>query len=244
MAQVHQTSNPNKKWFILLALVAAGVVAVTWWVRGDHGLTSAVQPAAPASALATVPAPMAAASGPSADDPIVKAQTEALVSAQKVAAKVIEEQPVMKPIVGPVTERPPYVSVMEWAMLKGVTQQNPNPDKELTRMVNFLRFNKQMEAWEALPKSADAAAKRQVLAEQLLDDLPARLLNGEMDLAEVKRLQGVFLADAVPDAAERKHRAAKEAKRLVMPPPVAQGVPAAPATEVAPAANPVASTAN
>jgi hypothetical protein len=137
-----------------------------------------------------------------------------MVAQQNEAAKVLADQPDMKPIVGPVKERPPYVSRMEWAMLQGVAQQQTDPDKELTRMVNFLRFSKQMELWEAMPKTPENAAKRQVLAAQLVDDLPSRVATGELDLKDAQGKLTAFLADAVSDPNVRRQREDAEGKRL------------------------------
>ena len=102
-------------------------------------------------------------------------------------------------------------------MLNGVAQQHATPDQELTRLVNFVRFTKQLELWQSLANSGDMA-KRKTLADELLADLPSRLVHGEMDLKEAQRTQATLLNDAVSDPAQRHQRAAKEAKRLVVVP--------------------------
>ena len=114
---------------------------------------------------------------------------------------------------GEVTARPAFVSEMEWAMLKAVAQQHAAPDKELTRMVNFLRFTKQLELWEGLPKSADAAT-RQTLANALLADLPEHVRNGELALPDAQSKMRAFVQDAETTEPDRAHRIDAEAARL------------------------------
>ena len=52
----------------------------------------------------------------------------------------------LEPAVAPLTERPEYVSSPEWIILNGVASRHETPDLELVRLVNLLRFNKQMES--------------------------------------------------------------------------------------------------
>lgn len=216
MAQAHLVSNaaPSKWWWGLAAL-SLGAIALVWWTRGP----SAQQAVVPADvAPAVTAAPVASATPVNAmTQPIPEASSPdaaALVQQQMLVAKEIERQPDMKPLVGPIKDKPIFVSDMEWSMLQGAAQQHADPQQELTRLVNFLRFTKQLELWEGLPKSADTA-RRQVIAEQLLSDLPPRVANGEMDLKAAQQTQTALLKDAVPDASARKQRAAQEAKRLL-----------------------------
>lgn len=216
MAQVQVVHSAGKQWFALLALVGAAMAAVLWWWshRDDAALGEQVAATAPAAQTdaAAVPQPASLTAAP---QPAGLPNTEAAMQAQQVAAaKVIEATPAMKPITGPVTERPEFVSEMEWAMLKGVAQQNPAPEAELTRLVNKLRFMKQLELWQSLEHSNDMA-KRQQLAEQLLEDLPQRLANADLDKPEAQKLQASLLKDAVSDEQARKKRAETEARRLV-----------------------------
>jgi hypothetical protein len=210
MAQVHLENNSNMRWFAVAGTVAAVAAAAMWWSRSpnpeDAGRVTAVVPAA-SQAMAQEPASstMTAAQ--------IEADTKVLQARQQEAAKELEKQPGLKPIVGPITERPSFVSVMEWQMLKGVSQQAGDPDRELTRLVNFLRFNKQLELWEGLSQSPDKA-RRKELAEQLVAELPTRITNGEMDLTEAKRILTGLLDDAEPNAQARAKRAAAETARL------------------------------
>ena len=206
MSQITLESGSNKKWMAVLCVSMTVVVAAVWWSRQSQA-SDRVQDAVPAAAQATAQV--------EADKMADSPQAAALIAAQAAAAKEIERQPEMKPVVGIVKERPSYVSQMEWAMLQGVAQQQTYPDKELTRMVNFLRFTKQLEAWEGLAKTPDTAAKRQVLAVQLVDDLPTRVTNGELELKDAQSKLKAFLADAVSDPNMRRQREETEGKRLL-----------------------------
>lgn len=210
MAQVQVVRSSGKQWLSVLALIGAAMAAVLWWWshRDDQAASEPVAATAPATeTVSSLARPVAATQSelPS---------TEAgLVAQQAAAAKEIERQPAMKAITGPIKERPVFVSEIEWTMLKGVSQQSANPDAELTRLVNKLRFMKQLELWQSMEHSTDTA-KRQVLAEQLLDDLPQRVANADLDKPEAQKLQASLLKDAVSDEQARLKRAEVEARRL------------------------------
>jgi hypothetical protein len=208
MSQITLDSGSNKKWMVMLGVGMVAVVAAVWWTRQPQA-SDRVQDVTPGTSTA-----LQASAQIEADKMANSPEAAAMVAQQKEAAKVLENQPDMKPIIGPVKERPPYVSQMEWAMLQGVAQQQTDPDKELTRMVNFLRFTKQMELWEAMPKTPENAAKRQALAAQLVDDLPSRVTTGELDLKDAQGKLTAFLAEAVSDPNVRRQREETESKRL------------------------------
>lgn len=214
MAQVQVARSAGKQWFALLALIGAAMAAVLWWWshRDDAAMGEPVAATAPGPETQAVALIKTGAAAPQA---AAMPTTDAGLAAQQAAAaEVVARTPGMKPITGPVTERPEFVSEMEWAMLKGVAQQNPTPDVELTRLVNKLRFMKQLELWQSMEHSNDLA-KRRVLAEQLLDDLPQRVANADLDKPEAQKLQASLLKDAVSNEQERKKRAEMEARRLV-----------------------------
>lgn len=212
MAQVHLENNSNMKWVAVAGTVAVVAAAAMWWSRSpspeDAGRVTDASPGASSQAMAAqVPASstMTAAQ--------IEVETKVMQERQQEAAKELEKQPGLKPIVGPIKERPSFVSALEWQMLKGVSQQAGDPDRELTRLVNFLRFNKQLELWEGMSQSPDKA-RRKELADQLIGELPVRINNGEMDLTEAKRILTGLLNDAEPDAQARGKRAAAETARL------------------------------
>ena len=205
MATIHVDSRSRTRWIgILLATaVAAGLGYAAYQGMQADSPPSAPPPVAVESAAPVVMAP--SESVPQALAPIMAEQAQ--------AARVIEQQPAAPVPPGPVTERPEYVSRMVWAMLQGVAQQHANPEQELTRLVHSLRFNKQLELWQALTGPEDAT-QRQALARQLLIDLPDRLTSEEMDAADARKLQASLLQDAYPDPAERARRTPQEAQRL------------------------------
>lgn len=216
MAQVHVAPNASKKLLMICGGITLAAVAVTMVVRtqmqgdvassvrttpvstqGDAASNLVVTAAAPVDAL---PAAMPT------DLPTAVAQ-------QTAAANEIKKQPVVKPIAGEIKERPAFVSEMEWGMLKAVAQQHATPEKELTRMVNFLRFSKQLELWESMPKSEDPA-KRQTLANELLEDLPNRVRHGELELADAQGKMRALVQDAEVNDQDRARRVSAENSRL------------------------------
>lgn len=133
---------------------------------------------------------------------------------QKMAAQAAALQLGQKPVSGPVSTRPDFVSEMEWQVLQGVADQavarGLDREKEMTRLVNDLRFNKLLEQWGA----STVTATRHALAWQLLDEVPAHVGAGELDHAAARKLQQQLLADVLSNPEERAARAEQEAARL------------------------------
>ena len=102
---------------------------------------------------------------------------------------------------------PPDFSAQEWATLQSATAEAPQPDRELARLVSYLRFQKGFAQWQSLQNSPDIAARHR-LAEQLLAQLPERVRQGEMGAGEVTLLQQALLVDLVPDETQRQQRLA------------------------------------
>lgn len=206
MSQIHVNAAPNRSWFWVLGVgLAAGAAGLVWWTRAQHvpeGVT----------AVATAPSAVVAASLP--DETAPTAEEAKLIIQQQMAAKAeLDKQPLVQPVKGAVTERPAYVSVLEWQLLQGVAKQHLHPAEELTRLVNSLRFTKQLERWQDLPKTADVAT-REALARPLLEDLPQRVKQGDMDLSGASTLQAALLADVFTDAKARDRQAVVESLRL------------------------------
>lgn len=211
MAQVHLKQRSSMK-LIVIAVTAAAVAAVVMWLSrassgDDAGGVGRVMPGA---------------SQPMRAQPVGRTLTAAQIEAE---AKVLQErqheviqeldkQPGLASLVGPVRERPSFVSELEWQMLRGVSQQSGDPERELTRLVSFLRFNKQLELWEVLSQSPDRA-RRQALADHLVAELPTRITNGEMDVKEARRVLMGLVNDVEPDTQGRAKRLAAETARLV-----------------------------
>lgn len=207
---------------VAAALLAVGAVVVgaIWRAQRD------VEPT-PVSTSASVAGPSAKASGGSA---FPWARASGVDDAQQVAAQQLEaasaaaKEVGAQPLTGRVAQRPPFVSIVEWSMLQSVAERSPNPDQTLTRLVNNLRFMKQLDLWRSLAQSTDTAQRKSV-AEYLLKDLPERVKNGDMDLAGAKQLQGELLVDVVANPEERARRAELEAQRLPAEPKEAASQP-------------------
>lgn len=92
-----------------------------------------------------------------------------------------------------VTQRPDYVSEIEWQVLQNVVKQNPDgSEKQLTNLVNKLLFSKKKEAWLS---SGENTAQRRQLARQLLDMIPEQLENEAIDSATAKEMEVKLAAD-------------------------------------------------
>lgn len=89
-----------------------------------------------------------------------------------------------KTVSGTVTERPDYVSEMEWNVLQNVARQNP--DVKLTDLVNKMLFIKKKQAWLDAGENTDL---RRQLARQLLDMIPQQLATEAIDSETAKEME-------------------------------------------------------
>lgn len=120
--------------------------------------------------------------------------------------------------------RPADFTAEEWATLRSATANEAQPERELARLVNYLRFQKGFAQWQSLQNSADVAARHR-LAEQLLTQLPERVRHGELGGGEATLLQQALLADLVPDETSRQQRLSQAQAEL------AEAAPAVDATQ-------------
>lgn len=107
-------------------------------------------------------------------------------------------------------QRPDYISPAEWVMLSSVASQKPNPDAELVRLVNLVRFNKQL---ELLQKTTDEDERR-LLTEAALAQLPKRIENKEMSIQRAQSIQLKLIEGLYSDPNDIRKRAAQEAERI------------------------------
>lgn len=189
MAGIKMDQQGSKKWLIAAVLLAAAG-GVSWWAWSRH--QGAQQVGHEAGGVAF---------------PWSRAD-----SAPNVAAKQAE----LKAPVN-LNERPAFLSAEEWAALQDALRNDPNRDKELPRIVNYLRFQKKFQLWQELRNSPDIA-QRQAVAKELLDGMPERIANRELNGAEARTLLTALMEDIVPDPQERAKRVQEESKRLVVPP--------------------------
>jgi hypothetical protein len=205
IVQVNKRGSGGKWAGIMLAAVPLAV-ALAWWARSESAI-----PLAPLQERAALPQPEAVP--PSAPATVQAPPDPALVAMQQAAAQALASQSAPAPVKGLVRERPDYVSVMEWTLLQAVARHHLHPEAELTRLVNSLRFNKQLERWQDTALSL-LPAERQALARSLVDDLPARVQHGDMDLPGARQVLDDTLAALEPDAEARPRRLEAELQRL------------------------------
>ncbi|MFP6791503.1 MAG: hypothetical protein VB954_16135 [Thalassolituus sp.] len=139
-----------------------------------------------------------------------KMDAQDIIKMQMVAETAAIAAVELEPVVAPLTERPEYVSSPEWIILNGVASRHETPDLELVRLVNLLRFNKQM---EALNKATDDSVRIK-LAEAILRQMPDRVSNKEMSIEKAQSIQLSLINTLYTDPEQVRERAAEEAERI------------------------------
>lgn len=223
---VQRSPSGSMKWRLAGGAVVALLIGALW--RAEEVPTSPALPVVDLTGAAPVTfAPPAA--GASAVD--ASSDLTALRAELNAAALAIDQASAASPE-GPLRDRPAYVSPMEWMVLQGVASQHADSERELSRMMHFLRFNKQLERWEGLNAGGDPVLRR-TLASALWVDLPARVQQGDVTAADARALLMRLLPDVEPDARLREARlgdamARIEAAARVAAQAVAQGGAAPP----------------
>lgn len=212
---VARSAAPLKplRWLLAAAVAAGGLLA--WWSSASRQEPESRSAEGTAFAWNRPGAATTDLADAVRDSGVLNLTREQAEQQQMQATKAAERQVGALPLTGPVTERPAYVSELEWSALRQAAAMRPDSTGELTRMVNHLRFMKHLELWRGLAP-ADAP-RRQAVAQALLDELPARVGNSEIGRTEAVTLQSALLADLVADPAERARRVETEGKRLVGP---------------------------
>ena len=117
------------------------------------------------------------------------------------------------PLAGNIIERPDFVSRIEWQILKGVVAARENSEQELLRLVNYLRFNKQLEWWQS--QQPDPNHHQHVrVGWKLLNEIPARVEQQDLAADQAQRLQVTLLEVLEPDPGKRRHHLEREAARI------------------------------
>jgi hypothetical protein len=197
ISTVRRSAPGRMKWRLAGGAVVALLIGALW--RAED-----VQPTPSHPAVALTGAAPVTFAPPSAGTGDGSSELAALKVELESAAMAIDHAREQAPE-GPVRTRPEYVSPMEWMVLQGVANQHANAERELSRMVHFLRFNKQLERWEGLNAGGDPAL-RHALAFALVTDLPARVRQGDLSASDARALLMRLLADAEPDVAAREAR--------------------------------------
>lgn len=188
----------NKTW---LVWIFAGLVIATavFWAMRDGQLPSYTSTSASSSDVEV-----------NSVDDLKKLDKDTVTAMQREAESAAAQAVGFPPLAGPVTERPAYVSVVEWQILKAVAEQQPNSEQALTNLVNKLRFSKQWELWQV----AQPGAKSDALAQQLLNDIPLQVENRDLAVGDAQMLQTQLLEQLVSNPEQRRLRAAEEAARI------------------------------
>jgi hypothetical protein len=182
-------------------LTIAAVGAVVWLTPDSMTVKNTVVASADYNVPTTTTYSKEELSKMDAQD-IIKMQ----MAAETAAIAAVE----LEPAVAPLTERPEYVSSPEWIILNGVASRHETPDLELVRLVNLLRFNKQM---EALNKATDDSVRIK-LAEAILRQMPDRVSNKEMSIEKAQSIQLSLINTLYTDPEQVRERAAEEAERI------------------------------
>jgi hypothetical protein len=101
--------------------------------------------------------------------------------------------------------RPSDFSVEEWGALTEAMRLADQPEAELNRVVDYLRFQKRFERWQSLLESPEVDLRRQ-LASTLIERLPDRLKAGDVSMGEAQLLLAALWSDLEPDEARRRQR--------------------------------------
>ena len=146
------------------------------------------------------------------DDPeaIDPQQLEAEQLAAAEAALTLAGEP---PLAGNITERPEFVSRIEWQILKGVAAARENSEEELLRLVNYLRFSKQLEWWQSQQPDPNHHQHIRV-GWKLLNEIPERVEQQDLAVDQAQQLQVALLEVLEPDAGKRRHHLEREAARI------------------------------
>jgi hypothetical protein len=199
--------RPGKVW-ALIGPAAILIVAGILWPRESTPLPKA-NPVSSVPEVQPAPGPRGEAQAPSTRRQI----------AQEIAAAqdAITQQIGHPPYSSPITQRPDFVSPLEWKIFEGVARTHADPAQELALLVNRLRFARLESLWRSLRNAGSKPELRRVLAQQLLDEIPERVRERQFDRAQAQSLQLELLGDLVSDPVQRVQRASEESLRLSEP---------------------------
>lgn len=182
---------------LALMLAVTMLVATGWYYHNSR-----IKPDSPVTDHAVIDF-----NDPAALDP---QQLEAEQLAAAGAALALAGEP---PLAGSITERPEFVSRIEWQILKGVASTRENSEQELLRLVNYLRFSKQLEWWQSQqPDPNDDQHAR--VGWQLLNEIPERVRAQDLAVDQAQQLQVALLEVLEPDAGKRRHHLERESARI------------------------------
>jgi hypothetical protein len=87
----------------------------------------------------------------------------------------------------PDAAHPPELSPAQWAALQQSLAQHPQREREIQRVLAFMRLQHRLAAWQALQGGTDLA-QRQALAREVILHLPTHLANRELSASEAEAI--------------------------------------------------------
>lgn len=207
MSQVYRIPNGiiNIKW--LVPLIVVSIIATGFWVWQEILRPSSNQSSLPPLVLKNssdkiiskddIPAMKKERNLISkeevANEPKTPEFDMAVVKAQQAEAAKAAIDAIPVDLI--TSQRPEFVSKIEWKVLQAAAAQDKDANMRLTHFVNKLLFYKKLAAWEEMLESSNALARRHQLARELLDMLPGQLKEEAIDLKTSQKMESRFLAD-------------------------------------------------
>lgn len=111
--------------------------------------------------------------------------------------------------------RPTSIPEADWNALKGALGKLvPNPEAEAARVVDYLQYQKRFEYWQST-EGNKSPKERAALAKALLEEVPARLAQGEFTAAEAVLMNTVLISESEPNETIRQQRIAAMQEQLM-----------------------------
>lgn len=98
--------------------------------------------------------------------------------------------------------RPSDVSEEDWAALLAAMTKQGQTKEDALRLVSFVRYHQGFEKWQTIDAEKDARLRRR-MAENLMNQLPDRLKQGEFTLMEAAFMGAALIADLETDESRR-----------------------------------------
>ncbi|MBU1171998.1 MAG: hypothetical protein KKD44_20780 [Proteobacteria bacterium] len=196
MNQVHLNRNATN--ILVFTLVLAGLIlsAYVLWQKDKQPMTlDTVSPvnSQDETSQKIMPGKALPTDGKTLSEEMTSEERLALVKTQQTTAAQAALSG--KPVSGVVTQRPDFVSQLEWQVLQGVAKTGPESDTQLTHLVNKLLFTKKQEAWQSLIASKGDPERRHLLAKQLIDMIPDQVNDKAMGPDQADKMKRELMDD-------------------------------------------------
>lgn len=98
--------------------------------------------------------------------------------------------------------RPADISEEDWAALTAAMGKLGQTKEDAARLVSFVRYHNGFEKWQTIDAEKDARLRRR-MAENLMNELPDRLKQGDFTLMEAAFMGAALIADLETDESRR-----------------------------------------